>query len=126
MPKCDFNKVSIHAEVWVALQLYWNRTAAWVFSCKFAACFQDGCLCNFYFSEAYSETCQASNMEYFAKMVNGLNLLAVFAKCSILDVWKGSEYVFVKFYFLTSYCDHTQLPGSFCLKETGTILPLGE
>ena len=34
MPKCDdFNKV--------ALQLYWNRTSAWVFSCKFAAYFQN-------------------------------------------------------------------------------------
>ena len=31
MPKCDFNKV--------ALQLYWNRTSAWVFSCKFSAYF---------------------------------------------------------------------------------------
>ena len=33
MPKCDFNKL--------ALQLYWNRTLAWVFSCKFAAYFQN-------------------------------------------------------------------------------------
>ena len=33
MPKCDFNKV--------ALQLYWNRTSAWVFSCKFAAYFEN-------------------------------------------------------------------------------------
>ena len=33
MPKCDFNKV--------ALRLYWNRTSAWVFSCKFAAYFQN-------------------------------------------------------------------------------------
>ena len=31
--KCDFNKV--------ALQLYWNHTSAWVFSCKFAAFFQN-------------------------------------------------------------------------------------
>ena len=46
MPKCDFNKV--------AKQLYWNRTSAWVFSCKFTAYFQniffpgtplDGCFC---------------------------------------------------------------------------------
>ena len=29
MLKCDFNKV--------ALQLYWNHSSAWVFSCKFAA-----------------------------------------------------------------------------------------
>ena len=33
MPKCNFNKV--------ALQLYWNHTSAWVFSCKFAAYFQN-------------------------------------------------------------------------------------
>ena len=32
-PKCDFNKV--------AQQLYLNHTSAWVFSCKFAACFQN-------------------------------------------------------------------------------------
>ena len=33
MPKWDFNKV--------ALQLYWNRTLTWVFSCKFVAYFQN-------------------------------------------------------------------------------------
>ena len=33
MPKCDFNKVVLH--------LYWNHTSAWVFSCKFAAYFQN-------------------------------------------------------------------------------------
>ena len=32
MPKCHFNKV--------ASQLYWNRTSACLFSCKFAAYFQ--------------------------------------------------------------------------------------
>ena len=32
MLKCDFKKV--------ALQLNWNYTSAWVFSCKFAAYFQ--------------------------------------------------------------------------------------
>ena len=31
--KCDFNKI--------ALQLNWNHTSAWVFSCKFAAYFQN-------------------------------------------------------------------------------------
>ena len=34
-PMCDFNKVA------TALQLYWNRTSAWVFSCKFVAYFQN-------------------------------------------------------------------------------------
>ena len=33
IPKCDFNKV--------ALQLYWNCTSPWVFSCKFATYFQN-------------------------------------------------------------------------------------
>ena len=33
MPRYDLNKV--------ALQLYWNRTSTWVFSCKFAAVFQN-------------------------------------------------------------------------------------
>ena len=33
MPKSDFNKF--------AKQLYWNHTSVWVFSCKFAACFQN-------------------------------------------------------------------------------------
>ena len=33
MPKCDLNRVT--------LQLYWNHTLAFVFSCKFAAYFQN-------------------------------------------------------------------------------------
>ena len=33
MPKCDFNKV--------ALQLYRNRTSAWMFFSKFPACLQN-------------------------------------------------------------------------------------
>ena len=33
MPTSDFNKV--------AEQVYWNRTSAWMFSCKFAAYFQN-------------------------------------------------------------------------------------
>ena len=33
VPKCDLNKI--------VLQLHWNRTSSWVFSCKFAAYFQN-------------------------------------------------------------------------------------
>ena len=33
MPKCDSNKVP--------KQVYWNHTSVWVFSCKFAAYFQN-------------------------------------------------------------------------------------
>ena len=35
--------------------------------------------------EAYSESCQTSKMECFAKIVNGYKLLTVFAKHSISD-----------------------------------------
>ena len=38
MPKSDFN--------YVAFQLYWNHTTAWVFSCKFAAYCQNTFLRN--------------------------------------------------------------------------------
>ena len=41
-------------------------------------------------SEAYSEPCQTSKMEIFAKIVNGFWLF--FAKNFILDVWKDSEF----------------------------------
>ena len=37
-PKCGFSKI--------AKQLYWNHTSAWVFSCKFAAYFQNNFLKN--------------------------------------------------------------------------------
>ena len=33
IPTCDFNKV--------ALELYWNRTLAWMFSCNFSEYFQN-------------------------------------------------------------------------------------
>ena len=61
MLKCEFNKV--------ALQLYLNHTAAWLFSCKFAASFQklllrtslDGC-----FQSCIKETSQYSPIGYLS------------------------------------------------------------
>ena len=40
----------------------------------------------------YSEPCQISEMELFAKIVHGFQSLFIFAKSSISDVWHGSEY----------------------------------
>ena len=40
----------------------------------------------------YSKPSQTSKMERFAKIVNVIHLLAIFAKSSILDVWLGSEW----------------------------------
>ena len=42
------------------------------------------------FAEDYSEPCQSSKMETFAKTLNDLKLLIRFAKNSILDVWQCS------------------------------------
>ena len=43
-------------------------------------------------SEAYSEPCQKSKMEFFAKIINGFYPLIILAECSVLDVWQGPEY----------------------------------
>ena len=43
-------------------------------------------------AEVSSEPCQTSKTERFAKTANNWKPLTIFAKCSILDVWQGSEY----------------------------------
>ena len=43
-------------------------------------------------SELYSEPYQTSKMERLAKIVIGRKPLAILAKRSIFDVWKGSEH----------------------------------
>ena len=42
--------------------------------------------------EAYSEPSQTSKLEVFAKIVNGFSFLTIFAKSSIVDIWKDSEF----------------------------------
>ena len=44
--------------------------------------------------ETHSEPYQRSKMECVAKIVNAKNMLPIFAKSFILDVWQGSEYPF--------------------------------
>ena len=34
-------------------------------------------------------------MELFVKLVNGIKLLTIFTKSSVLDIWMGSKYTFV-------------------------------
>ena len=43
--------------------------------------------------ESHSEPSQTSKVRLFAKIINGLKSLIVFARSSILDDWFGSEYV---------------------------------
>ena len=49
-------------------------------------------ICDVRYPEAYSELCKLCKMEVFAKIVNGFQLITIFAKSSFLDVWQGSEY----------------------------------
>ena len=44
------------------------------------------------FSKATSEIYQTPNVDLFMKTIDGCQPLRIFAKCSILDVWYGSEY----------------------------------
>ena len=77
----------------------------WVFTTRFISLYLPGSLilCRIPFAikfpaiflEAYSEACQTSKMELFAKTINGWKSLTIFAKISILDVWQGSEYTSV-------------------------------
>ena len=57
--------------------------------CYSVPLFQDG-------REVYWEACQTSKMESFAKTVTDPRPLTIFAKCSNLDVWQGSQYAFVE------------------------------
>lgn len=40
----------------------------------------------------YSESCQISKVELFARIVNGFQALIIFAKSATLDICRGSEY----------------------------------
>ena len=40
----------------------------------------------------FSEPNQAFEMELFVKIVNGIKLVTIFTKSSILDTWIGSKY----------------------------------
>ena len=64
MLKCDFNKV--------AKQPFWNHTSAWVFSCKFAACFQ-----NTFFQEHFWVPASV-NLRWLARLK--------FSKCKLSKV----------------------------------------
>ena len=47
--------------------------------------------------ETYSEPCQISKMQCFAKIVDGFYPLTIFLKHSFLDVWQGFEYASEKY-----------------------------
>ena len=42
-------------------------------------------------TEAYSDPCQTCKIEVFAEIVNGFQLLTIYAESSILDIWLGFD-----------------------------------
>ena len=53
-------------------------------------------------AEAHLEPYQTYKMERFVKVINGFQLLTLFTKLSIFDVWQGSKYVWhvLRIFFL--------------------------
>ena len=56
-------------------------------------------------SEAYLESSRISEKELFAKIVNGIQSLTIFAKPPILDVRRVSEYVSKNLTYIYTYDD---------------------
>ena len=73
MPKCNFNKV--------ALQLYGNLTLVWMFSCKFAAYFQ-----NTFFQEHLWTTASAFNQDFRGEVVFIISTYCFHSFCVILVI----------------------------------------
>ena len=84
MPKCDFNKV--------AKQLYWNHTSAWVFSCKFAAYFQNTFSQEHLWRAAFGHRHLLRNFQnsYFLKTVTLFLWLSSLETCNT-KVFKAEE-----------------------------------
>ena len=55
-------------------------------------------------SETYWEPCQTTKIENFVTLVNGVYPFTTFAKCSILDIWQGSEYASLSDSLLAQVC----------------------
>lgn len=60
-------------------------------------------------SEAYSDPCQTFTMKRFAKIVDSFQLLHIFTKSAIFDVWQSSKYT-----LLICSSELRLTLGSFC------------
>ena len=74
MPKCDFNKV--------ALELYWNRTSAWMVSCSFTSYFQNN------FSQEHLWIAASVVHNYLLKVVSFVFFQNVCTKLTLFFVIK--------------------------------------
>ena len=72
-------------------------------------------------SEVYSEPCETSKMELFAKIVKGFHSLTILTKRSILDTWQSSECAFViyrlKIYAFLSWTTSSAQKVKFSIKN---------
>ena len=95
MPKCDFNKV--------ALQFYWNCTSAWVFSCKFAAYFQNT------FPQEHLWTAASVLLGFF---IGNFERISLSTRKYRLGIFR--------YYYLTIYCSKLRLYIKPGIQERGT------
>ena len=71
--------------------------------------------------EACPEPGQASKMDLFVKIGNGLNPLTIFEKSSILDVWLCSEYVILYDYVINEVWVGKELMSLIPMKKQQKI-----
>ena len=106
MPKCDVNKV--------VLELYWNCTSTWVFSSKFAACFQNAFLKN------TSGWLLLKRVNFILNVISGISINRTLYKADIslrrTVVYLGMDGFTVKYilYFGLVYILNSFLHSVFC------------
>ena len=122
MPKCDLNKVAFH--------FYWNRTSAWVFSCKLANVFKALFYKNSSQGHPYSAPNSKIQIIYFKKhfFIYTIHLkisqifLKLFAKKHILTLFMISNMLSCHCYVIGNlntgrFMDSTLLATEyFCIK----------
>ena len=88
MPKCDFNKF--------ALQLYWNHTSAWAFSCEFSCEFDCFWLSLFHFfkNSQHPEKWSVSFQNFFRKCEYISCYLPISLNLLKISFRKSSRFVF--------------------------------
>ena len=109
MPKCDFNNA--------AKKLYWNRTSAWVFSCKFAAYFPNTFSWEHLWvaaSESYIDkiwqilaSFKAMNQQICCNIDGTLRFIGMQTKCFLMKMFTYLKYLYLSLRTSWSHSNHS-------------------
>ena len=118
MPKCDFNKF--------VLQLYWNHTSTWVFSCRFAAYFQktflrtpmEGCFSNSSLPSVSRGSVKMIEIKPSLKLVSAVfyQIFIFHQMIALQKLWKMSFISSKKLFSLSRY-------SNFCISVFSSFSP---